>query len=347
MIGPYGSGDGSEGLEGWIGMSDTEFVWDPRIETGVPAIDREHREFFERIGAFLAGQFIGEGEREVTEFLPFLLHHCEEHFAVEEFFMRTRNYPGFSAHRKEHDAYRRLFSGADARRRQGRCGIRGRIDLIRVARTLFAEHMGIADRRFADFIRENTTPGNALVLAVDDSRALLDTVERKVRRMGHRLVRAGDGGEALRRLLEIRPDIVLLDIDMPVMNGIEWLEAVRVGDLIPGVPIIALTARRDLAAVKTCAALGVQDYLVKPFRLAHLAPNGSNDGSSDSHPRRSDIRGRRGARRPGRRGREKDSSLKSIEILVDSAREAAIVSGGGLRAPGRCGCSVSICRNCS
>jgi two-component system response regulator HydG len=106
------------------------------------------------------------------------------------------------------------------------------------------------------------------VLVVDDERAILDTVEILLRGEGFDAAVAQSGREALERFDELGPDIVLTDIRMPGLTGLDLLEAVRERD--PEVPVILMTAQASLQSAVKAVNQGAFYYLQKPFSNADL-----------------------------------------------------------------------------
>jgi adenylate cyclase len=83
--------------------------------------------------------------------------------------------------------------------------------------------------------------------------------------LGHRVAMAANGREALDRMLAQEPDIVLLDIVMPEMDGIDVLERIKRDPALRAVPVIMISALEDFDSVVRCIELGAEDYLQKPF----------------------------------------------------------------------------------
>ncbi len=106
------------------------------------------------------------------------------------------------------------------------------------------------------------------VLVVDDERAILDTVEILLRGEGFDASVAHSGREALERFEEVSPDVVLTDIRMPGVTGLDLLEAVRERD--PEVPVILMTAQASLQSAVKAVNQGAFYYLQKPFSNAEL-----------------------------------------------------------------------------
>ena len=106
-------------------------------------------------------------------------------------------------------------------------------------------------------------PGSILV--VDDDRINRLLLTRTLAALGHRVLAASDGGEALRLLEAEDPDVVLLDIVMPGMDGMTVLERIKADPATQAVPVIMISALEDLGSVVRCIELGAEDYLPKPF----------------------------------------------------------------------------------
>ena len=115
------------------------------------------------------------------------------------------------------------------------------------------------------------------ILVCDDDPLLVDLLQYRLAAKGYDVIVAEDGGKALRRLQEVRPDAILLDAMMPVVDGYELLRRIREAPETATVPVIMLTARKQEQDIVTALELGANDYLVKPFipeelvaRLARL-----------------------------------------------------------------------------
>jgi two-component system KDP operon response regulator KdpE len=107
-----------------------------------------------------------------------------------------------------------------------------------------------------------------LILAVDDEAGILRLIKLELSSQGFRVVVAGDGEEALRLAEQQRPDIVVLDIVMPQMNGLEVMRRLRERT---SVPVILLTAKDHDDDKVRGLELGADDYLVKPFNPEELS----------------------------------------------------------------------------
>ena len=114
------------------------------------------------------------------------------------------------------------------------------------------------------------TDDRPLALVVDDSITVRRVTERFLQRSGLRVVTAKDGLDAISVMAEHKPDIILLDIEMPRMDGYEFASHVRNDDRVADVPIIMVTSRVGDKHRARAIELGVNDYLGKPYQDAAL-----------------------------------------------------------------------------
>lgn len=109
------------------------------------------------------------------------------------------------------------------------------------------------------------------VLVVDDQKAMRGLVRSSLAELGCRdVVECGDGQEALASLSHRQAHLIISDLNMPNMDGLQFLEAVRKEPAWAGVGFIMLTSRGEVELVKKAIALGVNNYLRKPFSLIQL-----------------------------------------------------------------------------
>jgi two-component system, chemotaxis family, chemotaxis protein CheY len=107
---------------------------------------------------------------------------------------------------------------------------------------------------------------NMVALVIDDSRAMRAMIARMVRELGYEVVEAADGREALQKLDEgLVPSFALVDWNMPKMNGLEFVESVRSGARLEGVPLMMVTTEIESSQVMRALEAGANEYLMKPF----------------------------------------------------------------------------------
>ncbi|MBM4400864.1 MAG: response regulator, partial [Crenarchaeota archaeon] len=106
------------------------------------------------------------------------------------------------------------------------------------------------------------------VLIVEDDNFVAEVYSTKLLEMGHNVRVAQNGQEGLSLLEQAKPDLILLDIIMPIMGGIEMLEELRKRDEWKEIPIILLTNVGEKESIQKVRNLGVQDYLIK----SHFTP---------------------------------------------------------------------------
>jgi two-component system KDP operon response regulator KdpE len=112
------------------------------------------------------------------------------------------------------------------------------------------------------------TPADKLILVVDDESRMVRFVRMNLELEGYKVTEAGDGMEALEKVRDELPDLVLLDVMMPEMDGFETLERLRE---ISTVPVIMLTVKGDEEDRIRGLDLGADDYVTKPFSPHELA----------------------------------------------------------------------------
>jgi CheY-like chemotaxis protein len=108
------------------------------------------------------------------------------------------------------------------------------------------------------------------ILLVDDSNTVL-LMERMILSHGrYELATARNGREAYNRARELRPDLILLDVVMPEMNGLDALAALRHDDATRDIPVIMVTTRSEADTMETGFARGCNDYVTKPVNSNEL-----------------------------------------------------------------------------
>jgi len=108
------------------------------------------------------------------------------------------------------------------------------------------------------------------VLIVEDEPDIRELVVHHLKRDGYQVTAASSGEEALRQVQAVPPDLVLLDLMMPVMDGLEVCRRLRQDPATAGLPIVMLTAKGDEVDRVLGLELGADDYIVKPFSPKEL-----------------------------------------------------------------------------
>ena len=109
-----------------------------------------------------------------------------------------------------------------------------------------------------------------IVLGVDDAAENLFLLQSAVKAGGYTFMGARSGAECLSLLRRAVPKLVLLDIEMPVMDGFETCRQIRAIPELRQVPIAFLTARKTREDVRMCLAAGGNDFIIKPFDMVKL-----------------------------------------------------------------------------
>ncbi len=128
------------------------------------------------------------------------------------------------------------------------------------------------------------------ILIVDDDPSMLELLDTRLSLAGYRTIQARDGYDGLNKLRDTSPHAMLLDINMPRLDGFEVLRAMRKQGFLPRVPVMVLTARNQPADVQEAVKLGASDFLTKPFddqrllarvaRLVRSVPGRSGGGGA-------------------------------------------------------------------
>jgi chemosensory pili system protein ChpA (sensor histidine kinase/response regulator) len=104
------------------------------------------------------------------------------------------------------------------------------------------------------------------IMVVDDSLTVRKATSRLLTREGYNVVTARDGGDALNQLSDVLPDVMLIDIEMPRMEGFELTRNIRGNSRTANIPIIVITSRSVDKHRDYALSLGVNKYLGKPYR---------------------------------------------------------------------------------
>lgn len=108
------------------------------------------------------------------------------------------------------------------------------------------------------------------ILLIDDEQKVLDLIGFRLQLLGYRVITARSGEEALALASSDLPDLIILDIAMPGMDGLAVCSRLKKSELLNAIPVLMLTARCDMEDVNKAMAEGAADYLVKPYDPAVL-----------------------------------------------------------------------------
>jgi len=117
----------------------------------------------------------------------------------------------------------------------------------------------------------SASPDRLRILVVDDDPNLRLLVESTLRREGYEVLEAEDGEQGLERVRSARPHLVLLDVNMPRMDGITVLQHLRGQERTRNIPVLMLTVQDNEAATRAAFDAGANDYLAKPFTIPQLS----------------------------------------------------------------------------
>jgi len=121
-----------------------------------------------------------------------------------------------------------------------------------------------------DFLRLKKKTAKTKILVVDDDPNIVRTLRDRLERNGYEVITASNGKDGLQAALDEKPDVVLLDIIMPIMDGHEMLEALRRQPFGQEPSVIMFTARSQAQDISRANAIGIDDYIVKPFDMSEL-----------------------------------------------------------------------------
>jgi DNA-binding response OmpR family regulator len=119
-------------------------------------------------------------------------------------------------------------------------------------------------------VSDSPSDRRPVILAVDDDPDILKLVVFRLERSGYVVLQARDGEEALRLALERPPDLFVVDVMMPKMDGLELVRRLRAEEATSRTPIIMLTARAQDTDLQAGFEAGADDYLRKPFSPLEL-----------------------------------------------------------------------------
>jgi CheY-like chemotaxis protein len=109
------------------------------------------------------------------------------------------------------------------------------------------------------------------ILCVDDDVQIRELIQTFLEGKGYKVITSTDGWDCLREIVVKKPDLILMDINMPKLDGLNTLDMIKVTRLTHQVPIILVSGEADRDTIMKAAKLGADDFLVKPFSFEELA----------------------------------------------------------------------------
>jgi len=101
------------------------------------------------------------------------------------------------------------------------------------------------------------------ILVIDDEQEIVDLVEMRLTNEGYEVFGVSDGVDGLKKIKEVQPDLIILDVMMPRMDGYTFMRKMNQDENMPKPPVLILTARNDFRLLMEIE--GVRDYLEKPY----------------------------------------------------------------------------------
>ena len=112
---------------------------------------------------------------------------------------------------------------------------------------------------------------NETILVAEDQAHIRALIEFKLKNAGYRVVAVENGEQALAKAVEVRPNLILLDVMMPLMTGFEVLSILKQKDETKNIPVLLVTAQSSENEILKGLDMGADDYITKPFSPNELA----------------------------------------------------------------------------
>ena len=109
-----------------------------------------------------------------------------------------------------------------------------------------------------------------MILVADDEPTNRSLIQRRLERTGYRVITAQNGQEAVEKAVEAAPDLIILDVMMPVMDGLQACRSIKDNEATRDIPIIFLSARDETDVKVSALGIGANDYISKPFNAEEL-----------------------------------------------------------------------------
>ncbi len=107
------------------------------------------------------------------------------------------------------------------------------------------------------------------ILVVDDEEMMIKTIEFHLKKLGHEVITSSDGKEAMDKIEQETPDLIISDIMMPFMSGFELLSIVKT-DPNKKIPVMLISSLDEIQVIDTAIEIGADDFIIKPINLNEL-----------------------------------------------------------------------------
>ncbi|MBN1931268.1 MAG: response regulator [Desulfobacterales bacterium] len=121
-----------------------------------------------------------------------------------------------------------------------------------------------------DILSHSNPHQSKQIMVVDDSRIIRQMLERGLTKAGFQIITAENGRQALTLIQKRQPDLILSDIEMPVMDGFAFCKAVHADPDLSSIPFIVMSSNQDRNNMKNMLKIGAETYITKPFNIDHL-----------------------------------------------------------------------------
>ena len=117
---------------------------------------------------------------------------------------------------------------------------------------------------------EHTASIDYTILAVDDSAPMRQLISFTLRGAGYKVIEALDGKDAVNKMEESKVDLIITDLNMPNMDGMELLRYLRSQDSFSHIPVVILTTESQASTIVTAKKMGISGWIIKPFEPMKL-----------------------------------------------------------------------------
>jgi len=157
--------------------------------------------------------------------------------------------------------------------------------------------------------------GRRKILVIEDEKQVLDLVAKNLTREGFDVFTSRTGGDGLRFIRESRPDLIILDVMLPDVDGLELCRQLKWNPETRALPVVMVTAKAEESDIVLGLGIGADDYIPKPFRLKELIAR------VKAVLRRAYVLGASGDER----------RLKTASLMIDLDRHLVLVKGESIR----------------